>query len=105
MLEASKEAERSCIFKTNNFLMNVGTTPDEKCFTIGVVNDYNCDQEEILDYSSLPKVECSAQLEKEETDKEPEAEEDKTKEIVTERGEDTTENINHIDVINKEELL
>ena len=85
--------------------MNVGTSPDEKFVTIGAVNDYNCDQEEVLDYSSLPKAECSTQLEKKAADKEPEAEEDKTKEIVTEREEDTPKNINCIDVIDKEELL
>ena len=49
-----------------------------------------CNQGEVLDYSSFQKVECSAQLEKEAVDKEPETKEDKTREIVTERGEDTT---------------
>ena len=43
--------------------MNVGTTPDEKFITIGVVNEYSWDQGEIIDYSSLHKVECSTQLE------------------------------------------
>ena len=62
MLEASREAERSYLFKTNSLLINAGTAPDEKFVTIGVVNDYSCDQGEILDYSSLQKVECSMQL-------------------------------------------
>ena len=70
MLEASKEAERSYLFKTNNLLMNAGTTPDEKFVTIGTVNDYSCDQGEVLDYSSFQKVECSEQLEMEASDKE-----------------------------------
>ena len=44
VLEASKEAKMSCIFKTNNLLMNVGTTPSEEIVNIGTVNDYSCDQ-------------------------------------------------------------
>ena len=44
-------------------------------------------------------------MEKEATYKEPETKEDKTGEIVRERGKGTTENINRIDVIDKEELL
>ena len=53
VLEAAKEAERYCVFKTNSLLMNAGTTPDEKFVTIGAINDYSCDQGEILDYSSF----------------------------------------------------
>ena len=45
--------------------MNAGTAPDAKFFTIGAVNDYSCDQGEILDYSSFQKVGCSVQLETE----------------------------------------
>ena len=60
VLEASKEDERSYLFKTNSFLMNAGTTPDDKFVTIGAIDDYSCDQEEVLDYSSFQKIECSA---------------------------------------------
>ena len=70
VLEASKEVERSCIFKTNNLLMNAGTSLDEKVVAIKGINEYGCDQEEILDYFSWQKVECSAQLEMKEFDKE-----------------------------------
>ena len=52
VLEASKEAERSYLFKTNVLLMNAGTTPDKEFVTIGAINDYSCDQGEFLDYSS-----------------------------------------------------
>lgn len=44
MLEASKEAKMSYLFKTNSLLMNVGTTPDEKVVAIKEINDYSCDQ-------------------------------------------------------------
>ena len=70
MLEASKEAERSYLFKTNSLLMNAGTTPYEKVVSIGETNEYSCGQEEILDYSSLNNVECSAQLETKASNKE-----------------------------------
>ena len=52
VLEASKEAESSYLFKTNSLLMNAGTTPNEKVVSIGEINDYSRDQEEFLDYSS-----------------------------------------------------
>ena len=52
VLEESKEAERSYIFKTNSLLMNAGTSLHEKFVTIGEIDDYSCDQGEVLDYSS-----------------------------------------------------
>ena len=70
MLEASKEVERSYLFKTNIFFMNAGTTLDGKVVAIKAINDYSCNQEGVLDYFSLQKVECSAQLETKEFDKE-----------------------------------
>ena len=50
--------------------MNAGTSPDEKFVTIGAINDYSCDQGEILDYSSFQEVECLAQLETKALDRE-----------------------------------
>ena len=50
--------------------MNASTTKDEKFVTIWSVNDYSCDQGEVLDYSSFQKSKCSVQLETEASDKE-----------------------------------
>ena len=50
--------------------MNAGTTPDEEFVAIKAIKDYSCNQEGVLDYSSLQKIECSAQLEAKEFDKE-----------------------------------
>ena len=70
MLEPSKEAERSYLFKTNSLLMNAGTIPYEEIVAIKAIKDYSCNQEGVLDYSSWQKVECSTQLEMKEFDKE-----------------------------------
>ena len=53
MPEASKEAKRSYLFKTNSLLMNAGTEPDEKVVAIKAIKDYSCYQEGVLDYFSL----------------------------------------------------
>ena len=50
--------------------MNASTTLDEKFVTIGEIHDYSCDQEEVLDYSSFQKIECSAQLKTKASNKE-----------------------------------
>lgn len=49
VFKESTEGERSCISRTNNLLMNAGTVSDEKFVTIGTINDYSCDQEEVPD--------------------------------------------------------
>ena len=53
VLEASKETERSYLFKTNSLLMNAGTTLDEEIVAIKEIKDYSCNQEGVLDYFSL----------------------------------------------------
>ena len=70
MLEASKETERSYLFKTNSLFMNASTTLDEEIVAIKAIKEYSCNQEGVLDYSSLQKVECSAQLETKASNKE-----------------------------------
>ena len=63
MCKASKETERSYLFKTNNLLVNARTTPDEKFVAIKAIKDYSSNQEGVLDYFPLQKVEYSTQLE------------------------------------------
>ena len=63
MPEASKETERSYLFKTNSLLVNAGIAPDKRVVAIKAIKDYSCNQEGVLDYFSLQKFECLAQLE------------------------------------------
>ena len=49
MPEASKETERSYLFKTNSLLVNAGTAPDERVVDIKAIKDYSCNQEGGLD--------------------------------------------------------
>ena len=51
-------------------MVNAGITLDEKVVAIKSIKDYSCNQEEVLAYSPLQKVECSTQLEMKAFDKE-----------------------------------
>ena len=70
MPEASKETDRSYLFKTNSLLVNAGTVPDERVVAIKAIQDYSSNQEGVLDYFLLQEVEYSSQLETTEFDKE-----------------------------------
>jgi len=92
MLKASKETERSGIFKIDSLFMNAGM----EFVAIEIANDQCFDQEVFCepkgnwdDCSSFHEVEFSDQLEKEAVDKETEAKEVETKETIVEGGKDT----------------
>lgn len=112
VLEASKETERSGILKTDSFSVNTGMVLNKEFVAIEIANDHFYDREVFCepegnwdDFFSFHEVEFAAQLEKEASEKEPEAEEVETRETVTKERKDTIENINCVDVINKDELL
>ena len=70
MPEASKETDRSYLFKTNRLLVNVDIVPNERVVAIKAIQDYSCNQEGVLDYFLLQEVEYLAHLETKEFDKE-----------------------------------
>lgn len=70
MPEASKETERSYLFKTNNLLVKAGIALDERVVDIKEIQDYSCNKGGVLDYFLFQEVECLAQLEMTEFDKE-----------------------------------
>lgn len=108
VLEASKETKRSDIFKTDSLSVNASM----EFVAIETANDHCFDQKVFCepegnwnDCFSFHEVEFAAQLEEETIVEETEAKEVETRETAIKGVKNTIENINYVDVINKEELL